>query len=542
MSHPRTFVAVLGLTLTGAAAQAQQLAPLPPALPRTHKPEPTVPAITAGDLMTRLYIFADDSMQGRLTGRLGNAKGTAYIASEVRRFGLQPAGDNGTYFQNLPNFRPVLIDNTASLRVDGSALTLMQDYVPVGIHSLQRKTLTPVYGGNVSDPLKLTSQQVAGKLVVFSAPANVAVDSLTLPSVADASAIAVVALDALSPVKRARLVYRNVALTPEPPVPVILLSGGAAQRLFGKGIESVTVGTAGKGVTADYAFVSSARNVVAILPGSDPVLKHEYVALGAHDDHIGWQLASEGEHDSLRVLTHYASIGGAETGGNRVTPTAEQMDSINAELAKLRRTDPARRDSIYNGADDDGSGSVSLLEIAEHLAAMPVKPKRSILFVWHAGEEEGVLGSDWFTTHPTVPRDSIVTQLNADMIGRGDAWDVPGGGPNYVQVVGSRRLSTELANLIDQVNKDDHHGFVFDYVTGEQYYTRSDHYEYARFGIPIAFFITGVHPDYHQVTDEPQYIDYPKMARIASLISDIAVHVADLDHRPVVDHPVSASN
>jgi Zn-dependent M28 family amino/carboxypeptidase len=126
--------------------------------------------------------------------------------------------------------------------------------------------------------------------------------------------------------------------------------------------------------------------------------------------------------------------------------------------------------------------------------------------------------------------------LNADMVGRGDAGDIPGGGPNYVQVVGSRKLSTELGDLVDRVNKEGGHNFAFDYVTGDQYYTRSDHYMYARFGIPIAFFITGVHPDYHQVTDEPEYIDYEKMARIASLISDIAVHVANLDHRLVVDH------
>src|SRR5205085_10138634 len=117
-----------------------------------------------------------------------------------------------------------------------------------------------------------------------------------------------------------------------------------------------------------------------------------------------------------------------------------------------------RLDSISNGADDDGSGSVTVLEIAQKLAAMPVKPKRSIVFVWHVGEEKGLLGSAYFTDHPTVPRDSIVAQLNMDMIGRGDAWDITGqtregeplhGNPDYLQIVGSRRLSTELGDLIE---------------------------------------------------------------------------------------------
>jgi len=110
---------------------------------------------------------------------------------------------------------------------------------------------------------------------------------------------------------------------------------------------------------------------------------------------------------------------------------------------------------VFNGADDDGSGSVSVLEIAEALAKSAERPKRSVLFVWHTGEELGLLGSDWFTRHPTVPRDSIVAQLNIDMIGRGDSGDQKGGGPGYVQLIGTRRLSTELGDLIERVNTED---------------------------------------------------------------------------------------
>jgi Zn-dependent M28 family amino/carboxypeptidase len=278
---------------------------------------------------------------------------------------------------------------------------------------------------------------------------------------------------------------------------------------------------------------------VALRRGSDPALKGQYVAIGAHNDHIGMQAAPE-DHDSLRAWNTVVRARGAETAPG--TPTAEQTATINHLIDSLRKVRPPRRDSVFNGADDDGSGSVSVLEIAEALAKSPERPKRSILFVWHTAEELGLLGSDWFTRHPTVPRDSIVAQLNMDMIGRGRADDIPGAGPDYVQLLGSRRLSTELGDLVEQVNTEDKHGLVFDYAWDanghpENGYCRSDHYMYARFGIPITFFTTGGHRDYHQLTDEVQYIDFDKMARVASLVEDVAIHVANLDHRLVVDKP-----
>jgi hypothetical protein len=282
-----------------------------------------------------------------------------------------------------------------------------------------------------------------------------------------------------------------------------------------------------------------ARNVVAILPGSDPRLKGEYVALGAHNDHLG--LAPHPvDHDSLRAFNRVIRPRGADSPERRAT--AAEQATVRAGLDSLRRLHPPRPDSVYNGADDDGSGTVALLEIAEAAARTPQRPRRSLLFVSHTGEEEGVFGSSYFVEHPTVPRDSTVAQLNMDMIGRGDAADVPGGGPSYLQVIGSRRLSTELGELAEQVNTDGKHGFRFDYSLDapgepEQVYCRSDHTEYARFGIPIIFVTTDLHEDYHQVTDEPEYIDYVKLARVAGLVDDLALRVANLDHRVVVDHP-----
>jgi len=320
-------------------------------------------------------------------------------------------------------------------------------------------------------------------------------------------------------------------------------------------LEQLTTGAAGTTAAVAVRFdivpiADPARNVVGIVPGSDPQLRGEYVAIGAHNDHIGFSGGAV-DHDSIRIWNHVVRPEGADDAAKQATP--EQQARVDSLLARFRAGHPggSRADSIANGADDDGSGSVAALEIAERIASLKRKPKRSILFVWHTGEEKGLLGSRYFTDHPTVPRDSIVAQLNMDMVGRGAASDETGrskdgaalhGGPRYLQLVGSRRLSTELGDLVEQVNRAGRHGFVFDYSIDADghpanIYCRSDHYEYARYGIPITFFTTGLHSDYHQVTDEPEYIDYEHMARVASLVEDVAVRVADLDHRVVVDHP-----
>ena len=288
----------------------------------------------------------------------------------------------------------------------------------------------------------------------------------------------------------------------------------------------------------------TARNVIAILRGSDPVLRNEYIAIGAHSDHIGIR-STPADYDSLRTFNMTLDRIGKPMWDRRI-PVGERTAaraSIRVNVDSLHKLRLPRLDSINNGADDDGSGTVSVLEIAQALASAPVKPKRSILFVWHTGEEAGLLGSKWFTDHPTVPREAIVAQLNMDMVGRGEAIDVAAGGPNYLQLVGSRRLSTELGDIVEKVNSEQAQPFKLDYQEDtngnpNRIYCRSDHYSYARYGIPITFFTTGLHADYHQVTDEPQYIAYDHMKRVADLVRDIAVRLANLDHRPVVDKPV----
>jgi Zn-dependent M28 family amino/carboxypeptidase len=265
-------------------------------------------------------------------------------------------------------------------------------------------------------------------------------------------------------------------------------------------------------VDADYHVVRTqlAQNVVALVEGSDPQMKNTYVAFGAHYDHVGY---AEGEVDR-------AGNGARRLGAKgRVTPGAED-------------------DRIWNGADDDGSGTVALMALLKAFTEGP-RPKRSLLFVWHAGEERGLLGSRYFADYPTVPIDQIVAQLNIDMIGRNR--DDKTSEANTVYLVGSDRISTELHNLNRAANGALPKPLTLNYEFNdpsdlESLYTRSDHYSYAAKGIPIIFFTTGLHPDYHANTDEVSKIEFDKMTRIVQLVYETGLRVANLDHAPVRDN------
>jgi Zn-dependent M28 family amino/carboxypeptidase len=198
----------------------------------------------------------------------------------------------------------------------------------------------------------------------------------------------------------------------------------------------------------------------------------------------------------------------------------------------LRALRAPRLDSINNGADDDGSGSMALLEIAEAFATSAAKPRRSILLVWHTGEEVGLNGSEWFMDRPTVPREQIVAQVNIDMIGRGSAKDGAGGGDDYLTVLGPKRLSSQLDQWVRDVNERQPRPFALDYQFDadghpQQFYCRSDHYHYARYGVPIAFFFTGLHGVYHQRSDEAEFIDYPHYTKITQFVKDLTVEVSN---------------
>jgi hypothetical protein len=545
------------LATLGALLVAAQPALAQTALPLKRVAALTKTTITPADLMSRLYLYADDSMMGRGAGTEYNLKATAYIAAEVRRLGLLPAGDSGGYFQSVPLVKREF-DARSSLAVDGITLRPWDDYVPRD----PRRATKPfdgapaVYAGALGDSAMLSPDQAAGKFVVIGVrfgtnlPPSAQVNrGAILGRYRAAAAIAVASLDSMPPGLRAFFRDPSYALrdaaqpTDTIGLPAyVYVTDAVARSLLGAPLEDLRAGAAGKTVGGSLGFSESpapARNVVAILPGGDAALRGQYVAIGAHNDHVGFDRTPV-DHDSLRAYNGAARR--LELAAPGMPLTAEQRASIRLNADSLRRGAPARPDSIYNGADDDGSGTVSVLEIAEAFAGTRARPKRSLIFVWHTGEELGLFGAQHFTDHPTVPRDSIVAQLNMDMVGRGRADDEVLGGPAYLQLIGTRRLSTELGDLIETVNKARRQPFAFDYqfdASGhpEQYYCRSDHYMYARYGIPIAFFTTGNHRDYHQVTDEPQYIDYDKLTNVTQFVHDVALAVANLNHRVVVDKP-----
>ncbi|MEP6688902.1 MAG: M28 family peptidase [Gemmatimonadales bacterium] len=527
-----------------------------------HAPEavapagPTTTAITAADLKRRSLIFAADSMLGRRAGTAGNVRGNAYIAGELARLGLKPAGDDGGYLQRVPLASYALDTTRTAIQAGGTKLAAFTDYYPyqatfaVPVRPIDGAQI--VYVGAAADSATWpTREALQGKLVLFRSAGDGG--SISTPDLgpkgrfAQVAGFAVTHIDPLlgqfADYLRAPRVEVKDGDQPPPGVTqprMLFVPTASVEKLFGRPLDALKPGETGPTVEGDVAFAGRdlpATNVVAVLEGSDPALRGEYVALGAHNDAIG--IVTPVDHDSLRAYNTVMRPRGANDTPKE--PTAEETTRIKGILDSLRRLRPGRVDSIVNGADDDGSGSMGLLELAESLAHGP-RPKRSLVFVWHTGEESGLQGSRWFTDHPTVSRDSIVAQINIDMIARGGPDDVPNGGPGYLEVLGARRLSTELGTLVEQVNTDGKFGFAFNYAFDanghpDQYYCRSDHANYARYGIPIVFFSTGSHRDYHQVTDEPEYLDYGKFARVVQYVGALTGRVADLDHRLVVDQP-----
>jgi len=537
--------------------------------PATWAPRPTETAITANDLRTRLYQIADDSMEGRRTGERGNTKTTDYIASEFKRLGLKPAGDGGTYFQILPwgNSR---FDIAKSRLIAGDApLQPKTDWVPMPpapatgvVGGANVRDAQAVFAGRWGDTATaLDGDAIRGKVAVFTSPrrADTAAvgggrgrgggnfTSVRDPRASNAGAalILVASLDSMPANAVANAFNARAGMRPEPGpgAPAAAITRAVASRLFGQPVEQLTVGTTGQQVSANWTndFTPTpffARNVIAALPGSDPARAGEYVLVGAHNDHVG-MLANPVDHDSLRAFNRVMRPQGAN---DRLTrpPTPDQQRRIDSLIRYARSIRPPRRDSVNNGADDDGSGTVVMLEIAEKFAKE--RPARSIIFISHQGEEQGLLGSKWFVDHPTIPLDSIVAAHNMDMVGKGRVTDVKFGGPNSVQTLGSRRLSREFGDLIDSVDAVSAEPMVIDHswdvpANPLNRFCRSDQVNYVHHNVPVTYFSLGYGIDYHQPTDEPRYIDYDHAARLGRFIHDVMLAIANRRDRPAIAGP-----
>jgi peptidase M28-like protein len=532
----RLALCVLGLAACAApAAVPPGSAPAPSAAAPAAAPRTN---ISDAELRADLMAFAADSFRGRETGTPDADRAARFLADRLRATGAEPAGDSG-YFHRVPLVRESLGPGTSFTVTEvgrTSALAVGNDVVPIlspgeGMYTKHRAEGDVVFAGyGMTTPSRddLAGLDLTDKIVVVLNGAPAGVDSATRRQLESQDGIAL-RLQRILPLRPAGVVvlmtgqgesfYRQLApeilrtvsaATPAPPTddaqrqfPMLLLgvarpgspllpagwpSDNRARALAGRRF-------GGRVELAREPF--TAYNVVAVVRGSDPVLSRTYVALGAHYDHIGIQPAVAG-------------------------------------------------DSIANGADDDGSGSVALLEVAQSLTRAAQRPLRSTLFVWHTGEEKGLLGSAYFAEHPTVPLDSIVAQINADMIGRNGAAtaDAPAPGAraeNTLFIVGPsaapNNQSRVLGQLVDSVNARQATPFTlnreWDSPTHpERIYFRSDHYNYAKKGIPIVFLTTGLHADYHKVTDEPSKIDYGKLARVATLVHDVAVAVGNRRTRP----------
>ncbi|MGI8467059.1 MAG: M28 family peptidase [Pyrinomonadaceae bacterium] len=499
--------------------------------------------ITAKQMSDYLYFIASDEMEGRDTPSRGLDTTAKFIGMNLSRWGFKPAGDNGTYYQKISIRQDKPDVSKTSLEVNGQKLQYDTDFTRLaGNGSVNNAPL--VYGGDGwfikskgIDSLK--DVDVKDKIVVFSNFGNIQGKwIIRLPSGANLGDLnGKEGEDWMSPYENAKrkgavgiivamkenynwirggllngrlTVERLQKDSFEDALPTVVVSQKTGTTLFeGEKANPYIQNTSPVApfeLSKDKMVSLSSggsyntkptQNVVAIWEGSDPILKNEMVAVGAHYDHLGM---------------------------NPNAPTA---------------------DKIWNGADDDGSGTTAILSMAEALAKSPKRPKRSILFVWHCGEEKGLWGSQYFTTYPTVDLKNVIAQLNIDMIGRSKKADDANPkdkdltSENAIYVIGSQMMSSQLGKTVADVNnsflKLNYDLRYDDPKDPNRFFFRSDHFNYAQRGIPITFWFDGVHVDYHQPGDEPQKIDYNKMQNVTRTIFLTMWELADTKDRPKVD-------
>lgn len=456
-------------------------------------------AIRQEDLRRDLYALAADSMRGRRAGVLDELRASAWLAEQARAAGLQPAGDDGTYFQFWP-VRRIQTASRSRVALDGAPLTLWREVSVVA--PVEARVDAPLVwiGTAPADSiarLDLRGKAVAAVLVRPSSPpvgwislrgrrytgAAIA-ERIAALAKAGAAAAVLVADDSTDGEFTRTAAYQRLGSfandSAGAEVPPARLPAVWVPRALGARV------AAARRLTLDLraeSYTYPSVNVVASAPGADPARRGEYVLFSGHQDHDG-------------VLF------------------------------------PVAGDSIWNGADDNASASVALLAIGRAFRQRPAA--RSALFVWHGAEERGLLGSRWFVAHPTVPRDSIVAVLNADMIGRNS--------PDSAALLGAvppHRNSVALAEAALAANRETGRFTIDtswdDPAHPEFWYFRSDHLPYARAGIPAIFFTTLLHREYHTPRDEPERIDYAKLTRMARWMYATGWKVANAATRPDTD-------
>jgi hypothetical protein len=522
--------------------------------------------ISQDEMKQWLTYIASDELQGRQVFTEGLALAGAYISDRLKEWGVRPAGDEGSYFQTVKvlgvratsnSSVTVTVNGQTKTFKDGEGVTFLRNQG--GKQTLSARLEFTGYGLSYS-PLKYddyAGRDLKGKVAIYlgrRGPGFTATEDRIVNARARFAIDIARAAGAIGPAATSTSGRGD----PPPAAPGGGgRGGGNAQRVDFTTVQRLDLVVPPQLTVGDdfYQFLFSAvgqdynqlkeraskqdplpkldlkdasvrididstyeivqtrltRNVVGIVEGTDARLRDTYVMLGAHYDHVGYQ-----------------QFAGTTAAG------------LNAIASCSGQSRPATRagDIINNGADDDGSGTVALMAIAKAFATGQ-KPKRSLMFVWHSGEEAGLYGSRYMADYPVVPLDRVAAQLNIDMVGRNQC-DKPERA-NTLFLVGSDRISSELHNLNEEANAAQPMPLTLDYdlndiADTESLYTRSDHYSYASKGVPIIFFTTGLHRDYHYVTDEVDKIIFPKMQRIAQLVYTTATRVANLDHLPARDN------
>jgi len=444
--------------------------------------------------------FLATQCQGRGSGQPGFQKAADFVASKFKEYGLKPLGDDGSYFQHVPFYRYRLDPGQSYLaKSDGGNRIGAKGKFSVNAGGADIDVTGSIVFIRGGDKVALPENTVLkGKIVViFNDSPRMSQKLRGDLFRGEAAATFTVVPKVGDPIWTARL-GKLADFQPNSRTPGGQISMDAAKQLLKK--QSIEGDFLTKTVGDDKALVATGMddlrlvikcqkedvgvpNVVGMLEGSDPTLKEEYVAIGAHLDHLG-------------------------------------TDGVN----------------VWPGADDDGSGTTAVLCVAKAMSKNPVRPKRSVLFMTFCGEEMGLLGSSWYVKHPAVPLDKTQCLMQMDMVGR-DSFGAQNGDQNRIDVldenkdtmrlVGSKRISQEYDDIIQDVNQ--YVGFKFRY-DAEDVYTRSDHFNFARNGVPIAFQFCGFTPDYHQPTDTVDKIDFLKLTNAAKLCYLTLFHVGDMDH------------
>lgn len=523
---------------------------------------PATPAgaasIETGALKEWLTYIASDELQGREVYTEGLGLAASYIVRHLEDWGVKPAGDDGSYFQTV---KVLGVRNTGSASVtvvvkgqsrtfrDGEGITL-----PRSVGAKRTFTVDDVrfvgYGARLPSAglNDYAGMNPAGKVIVWLGPDGPGNGggALKYPGARSRIAADLGAAAVIGPASghgsgrghepesdgHAGAPDFTTAQRLDLPVPPSVTAqdefleflfsasdvkyrdlkerAARQQPLPHFTLKDVKITF---DIDSQYSVVSTrlSRNVVGIVEGTDPQLKSTYVAFGAHYDHIGYQ---------------------------ETTPSGRSPGVNPGGCVGQTRPQPRPDDTINNGADDDGSGTAALMAIARAFANGP-RPKRSLVFVWHTGEESGLQGSRYNADYPVVPNESIVAHLNVDMIGR-NRCDQPGEA-NTVYLVGSDRISTDVHNISEDANTSLPKPLTLDYELNDPadpqaLYTRSDHYSYAAKGIPVIFYTTGLHRDYHYLTDEVDKIEWEKLARVTRLVYTTGQRLANLERAPVRDN------